>query len=137
MVDVVALESFSAELVNAGNEIIRCRKELMPVFAPVAQAAYRRIAGEEEELKVEYQSSVKSNFAVELAQARAKEKIYRVTLIGPHRDEMRISLNVHLISCGRTCFYRTEAALTQPSLIRLIERLTATLLRGSYFAPLA
>ena len=53
MVDVVALESFSAELVNAGNEIIRCRKELMPVFAPVAQAAYRRIAGDEEELKVE------------------------------------------------------------------------------------
>jgi DNA replication and repair protein RecF len=93
MVDVVALESFSAELVNAGNEIIRCRKELMPVFAPVAQAAYRRIAGDEEELKVEYQPSVKSDFAVELAQARAKEKVYRVTMIGPHRDEVQISLN--------------------------------------------
>ena len=36
---------------------------------------------------------MKSDFAVELAQARAKEKVYRVTMIGPHRDEVQISLN--------------------------------------------
>ena len=46
-----------------------------------------------EELRLEYQPSVQHDFAVELAQSRARERAYRATLVGPHRDELRLQLN--------------------------------------------
>ena len=94
MLDAEALEGFSRELVGAGNEIIRLRRELLPQLAPVAQRAYARIAGSEaEELRLVYLPSVKNDFAVELAQSRARERSYRSTLIGPHRDDLQLLLD--------------------------------------------
>lgn len=94
MMDAEALEGFSRELVSAGNEIIRLRRELLPRLAPVAQRAYARIAGSEaEELRLVYLPSVKNDFAVELAQSRARERSYRSTLIGPHRDDLQLLLD--------------------------------------------
>ena len=91
--DPAALESFSRELVSAGMELTRLRGELLPKFAPVAQAAYRRIANDAEELRLSYAPSVKADFAVELAQARQRERTYRSTVLGPHRDELELLLN--------------------------------------------
>jgi len=91
--DEAALESFSVELVKLGNEIIRARRELVPKFSPLARLAYRRISNDAEELRIEYQPSVKNDFAVELAQSRAREKTFRATLVGPHRDDLQLLLN--------------------------------------------
>jgi DNA replication and repair protein RecF len=91
--DETALESFSTELVKLGNEIIRARRELVPKFSPLARLAYRRISNDAEELRIEYQPSVKNDFAVELAQSRAREKTFRATLVGPHRDDLQLLLH--------------------------------------------
>jgi DNA replication and repair protein RecF len=91
--DEAALDSFSLELVKLGDEIIRIRRELVPKFSPLARLAYRRISNDAEELRIEYRPSVKSDFAVELAQSRAREKTFRATLIGPHRDDLQLLLN--------------------------------------------
>lgn len=91
--DEATLESFSAELVKLGNEIIRARRELVPKFSPLARLAYRRVANDAEELRIEYQPSVKKDFAVELAQARARERTFRATLVGPHRDDLQLLQN--------------------------------------------
>ncbi len=91
--DEAALESFSQELVKLGNEIIRARRELVPKFSPLARLAYRRISNDAEELRIEYQPGVKNDFAVELAQSRAREKSFRATLVGPHRDDLQLLLN--------------------------------------------
>ena len=93
MPDEVALESFTRELVSVGQEIIRLRRELVPKFSPLARLAYRRISNDAEELRIEYQPSVKKDFALELAQNRRREQSYRATLIGPHRDEVQLLLN--------------------------------------------
>lgn len=90
--DSAALESFSRELVAAGNELFRLRHELVPKFSPLAVSAYGRIAAGEE-LRLEYYPSVKGDFAVALAQARERERSYRSTLIGPHRDELELLIN--------------------------------------------
>jgi DNA replication and repair protein RecF len=92
-VDEAAVESFSAELIKLGNEIIRARRELVPKFSPLARLAYRRISRDAEELRIEYQSSVKNDFAVELAQARTRERTFRATLVGPHRDDVLMLQN--------------------------------------------
>lgn len=93
VLDPAALEGFSHELINAGQEIIRLRRELLPAFSPLARAAYQRIAKEAEDLRIEYHPSVKKDFGVELAQSSQRERTYRMTLVGPHRDDLRLSLN--------------------------------------------
>ena len=92
-IDEAALDSFSQELVKLGEEIIRARRELAPKFSPLARLAYRRISNDAEELRIEYHPSVKKDFAVELAQSRPRERTYRSTLVGPHRDDLQLLLN--------------------------------------------
>lgn len=93
VLDPVALEGFSHELVQAGEEIIRLRRELVPAFSPLAGQAYARISHDAEELRLEYISSVKNDFKVELSQSQGRERTYRSTVVGPHRDELQLSLN--------------------------------------------
>lgn len=92
-VDEAALESFSRELIKLGEEIIRARREMIPKFSPLARLAYRRISNDAEELRIEYQPNVKKDFAVELAQSRNRERTYRSTLAGPHRDDLQLLFN--------------------------------------------
>jgi DNA replication and repair protein RecF len=91
--DEAALDSFTIELIRLGEEIVRLRRELVPRLSPLARLAYRRISNDAEELRLEYQPSVKKDFTVELAQSRKRERTYRSTLIGPHRDEFPMLLN--------------------------------------------
>ena len=91
--DVALLDSFSQELVSVGDQLISARRSLLPRISPLARLAYRRISNDAEELRLEYQPSVKGDFAVELARASARERTYRSTLVGPHRDDLALLLN--------------------------------------------
>jgi DNA replication and repair protein RecF len=93
VVDELALGGFSVELIKYGNAIMDRRRELAPRFSPLACSAYRRIAHEAEELRLDYQPSVQKDFAVELAQSAPRERAQRATVIGPHRDELLLHLN--------------------------------------------
>jgi DNA replication and repair protein RecF len=93
MPDDAALESFARELIQLGNQIGQHRRELAPRLSPLARLAYRRIAHDAEDLRLEYQPSVKRDFAVELAQTRSRERAHRTTLVGPHRDDVQLLLN--------------------------------------------
>jgi DNA replication and repair protein RecF len=91
--DPVALDSFSHELIVTGEDIIRRRLELLPKFLPLARNAYTAVARGAETLSLDYLPSVKTDFKVELAQVRQRERAYRSTVIGPHRDELQLLLN--------------------------------------------
>lgn len=92
-IDEVALESFSREVIRTGEELTRLRRDLIPKLSPLACLSYRQISSATEELRLEYQPSVKKDFAVELAQSCARERAYRSTLIGPHRDDLELLVN--------------------------------------------
>lgn len=91
--DPVLLDTYSEQLVKLGNELIRQRRELIPKLSPLARLAYRRISQDAEELRIAYEPAVKGDFAVEQAQNRERERRFRATLIGPHRDELQLLLN--------------------------------------------
>jgi DNA replication and repair protein RecF len=93
VIDEAALDSFTQQLVKLGEELTRQRHELLPKLSPLVRLAYRRIANDAEEVKLEYQPSIRGDFAVELAQVRARERAYRSTILGPHRDELGMFLN--------------------------------------------
>lgn len=89
-----SLHSFSLELVSAGERLIQLRRELMPKICPLARLAHRRIAGESsEDFRIEYAPSVRSDFGVELAQSASRERSMRTTVVGPHRDDLRMTFD--------------------------------------------
>jgi len=92
-VDEAALEGFTHEMIEAGRQIMDFRRELLPRVAGLAREAYARVARSAEPLELEYLPSVKHDFAVELARNRARERVFRSTLIGPHRDELQLRLD--------------------------------------------
>jgi len=94
--DAAALESFSRELVVSGNEITRLRRELVPVFSPIVRNAYAQVAGAAEDVQLAYEPGVRQDFEVELAQSQRRESSIRSTIIGPHRDEIKLLLNDRL-----------------------------------------
>ncbi len=91
--DAAALDGFTRELVRWGTPLVQYRREFVPRFAPLAQQAYRHISHLAEDLALEYQPSVKADFAVELAQSSARARVYHCTLIGPHRDDLSLLLD--------------------------------------------
>jgi DNA replication and repair protein RecF len=91
--DVSALEGFTRQLIEAGTELMEFRRALLPRITPLAAESYQRVAGGAESLTLEYQPSVRQDFAVELARNRAREKAFRSTLLGPHRDELQLRLD--------------------------------------------
>lgn len=93
MTDPNALEGFTKELVRAGEDIVRMRKDIVPKLSAVAQSAYRRISNDAEELRMEYRPSIKGDFLLQLQQTRERERSYGSTLVGPHRDELELLLN--------------------------------------------
>jgi DNA replication and repair protein RecF len=91
--DDMALESFTRQMVEAGRDLIQFRRQLLPRIAPLARAAYARVANDAEKLDLTYHPSVREDFALELAHNRAREKAFRSTVIGPHRDELVLGLD--------------------------------------------
>jgi DNA replication and repair protein RecF len=91
--DEPTLEGFTRELVQLGNTLTTARRELLPRLSPLARLAYRRIAHDTEELTLAYRPSVQQDFAVELAQSRGRERACRLTLVGPHRDELALQID--------------------------------------------
>jgi DNA replication and repair protein RecF len=91
--DPVAMEGFTGQLIESGTTLMAMRRELFPKIAPMAAEAYRMVSGGAEALSLEYQASVREDFVVELARNRARERALRQTVIGPHRDEMKLKLD--------------------------------------------
>jgi DNA replication and repair protein RecF len=91
--DHAALESFSRELIAAGNEITRLRGDLVPAFSPIVRSAYAQVAGSAEEVQLVYDPSVRQDFGVELAQSQRRENSFRSTIVGPHRDELKLLIH--------------------------------------------
>lgn len=88
-----ALEAFTLQLIESGRQLMEFRRELLPQISPLTRAAYGRVARQSEGLELVYQPSVREDFAVELARNRAREKVFRSTIIGPHRDELLLQLD--------------------------------------------
>jgi DNA replication and repair protein RecF len=91
--DPATLEAFSREMVILGTQLTEMRRAVFPEIIPIATEAYGRITRAAEELRIEYLPSVRGDFWVELRKQEARERMMRVTLLGPHRDEAQFTLD--------------------------------------------
>jgi len=95
-IDFGLLESFTSQVVQLGNKLIKYRQELVKNISPVIEESYRKISAGADNISIEYKPSVKKDFALELANCREREIALQTTIIGPHRDDVAIYINDRL-----------------------------------------
>lgn len=89
------LETWDAELIDAGCALIRLRRDAVERLAPTAEDEYRHLAGHG--LHCEYAPNVEGDpleeaFAGRLEARRQDELVRRTTLVGPHRDDLTLAV---------------------------------------------
>ena len=90
------LDIWDLQLAAAGAEITAARLQLVDELRPFAAEAYSTIAGASQllELDLEITGAAEVDaFAARLADRRREELDRAVTLVGPHRDDLRLTLN--------------------------------------------
>jgi DNA replication and repair protein RecF len=105
--DATSLQSemavWDAQLATTGTRVIRRRDRAIQRLAPIASAWHASISGSTEILQIKYAPSVllEKNQPEEVQKAfltkiqqRAVAEVYRgTTLVGPHRDEVELTIN--------------------------------------------
>jgi DNA replication and repair protein RecF len=98
------LPVWDRQLVKIGAGLVWKRREIVAKIAPLARGFHRKISGGREILTVEYKPSfpgggegkvqeIEADFSRALLAAREDELQRRMTVIGPHRDDLLIFLN--------------------------------------------
>lgn len=103
--DRSTLEVFDDQLVSAATELTRGRLRLLDRLVPAIASAYRELAGAAAVPAAEYRADWSDSPLDEsmvdrlpdelrraLASSRRKEEDRRVTLVGPHRDELHLTI---------------------------------------------
>jgi len=138
------LDSWDQSLVKIGSEIIATRYDVVQRIAPFLSEAYGAIADETNDPSIQLKSSLLSSeaemegtnaelttgdkteiedlYRSRLALLRNKELERRITLVGPHRDDLLLLLGTlpakGYISHGESWSYALALKLASASLIR-------------------
>jgi len=91
--DEDVLAGFTAEMVAHGERLMASRTALLPILAPLVAEAHVQVSRGRDEIGVTYHPAVRGDLAVELAKARPRERAMRMTVTGPHRDDLVLRLN--------------------------------------------
>jgi DNA replication and repair protein RecF len=86
------LDVWDAKLAIAGEELAAAREELVSRLEPVLGKAYDQVASTAAEVGVEYVRSWPGALADALAAGRGDDVRRGVTSVGPHRDELALSV---------------------------------------------
>jgi DNA replication and repair protein RecF len=86
------IAAYDSPLIENGRQLLAMRSELTAQLAPVAAQAHRDISGKDELLTVKFAPGNTSDLADELARSREEEMRLRQTVVGPHRDDLQISV---------------------------------------------
>ncbi|GAA3821694.1 DNA replication/repair protein RecF [Nocardioides panacisoli] len=97
---LATLSVWDEQLVAAGTEIVRSRERLVADLAPYLGKAYEMVArgASRDDARMAYESSVPvaddrpAAFTAELERRRDDEVRRGITLVGPHRDELQLTL---------------------------------------------
>ncbi|MGA2836885.1 MAG: DNA replication and repair protein RecF [Acidimicrobiales bacterium] len=87
------LDVWDARLDDAGTRLVESRELLVDQLAPLASEHYSRLAGAATGVGLTYVRSWSGRLLDSLAGARAKDVQRGVSTVGPHRDELELTLD--------------------------------------------
>lgn len=89
----MTLEVWDTKLVAAGERLAERRDDVVAELLPLLSDAYRDVSGIEHDIELDYQAPWREEgLAAALARVRDDELRRGMTLVGPHRDELGVSL---------------------------------------------
>jgi DNA replication and repair protein RecF len=86
------IDAFDRTLLESGEALLTMRANLCLDLQPQVAEALRVISGGHEALEISYQPGSRGGFCDALLASREEENRLRMTLVGPHRDEIAIAL---------------------------------------------
>jgi DNA replication and repair protein RecF len=93
ILDFILLETINEQLVNNGKIIFKYRSELIANYLPAILKLYEQIAGQRDQINIEYQSQLQQNtFESLLENSLQKDKILQRTNVGIHKDDLLITI---------------------------------------------
>lgn len=118
------LQIWNMQLVKYGKEVISRRQEFLSELEPIIQKIHRGITGGKEEISVVYEANVNaSDLERELEKNREKEMRARVSLVGPHRDDIAFLLgDIDIRTFGSQGQQRTAALSLKLSEIEIVKK---------------
>ncbi|MGD0880929.1 MAG: DNA replication and repair protein RecF [Acidimicrobiales bacterium] len=87
------LDVWDARLDDAGTRLVESRELLVDQLAPLAGEHYSRLAGTSTDVGLTYVRSWSGRLLDALAGARTKDIQRGISTVGPHRDELELTLN--------------------------------------------
>ena len=103
VIDPMALALWDHQLAEFGTHISRRRARALSRLLPLAQDWHQRISGHQEKLEIIYQpnvpwqaddpASIQQAFLAKFSQRRIAEQQLGTSVVGPHRDEIVLTIN--------------------------------------------
>ena len=90
------IQAYDKQILSPAQLIFEKRKAFVKNFEPDFDSFYRKISGNREHIKIEYQSQLaKQSYEELLRESIEKDKVLQRTTKGIHKDEINILLNGH------------------------------------------
>lgn len=115
---------WDSQLIMLGSQIMKKRQDVIARLHTEAQALHHKISDAREELKMEYspsfsyedQENIAETFQAALSRTSREEKARGVTVVGPHRDDIKLSIDgVMLSTYGSQGQHKTAATAMKMS----------------------
>ena len=87
------IDAYSKLLVEHGTVLTKVRRDLVESLTPWADEAQARVSGKHEPLELRYQPGGGDDIEAALVASREQESRRRQTLVGPHRDDVVLTLH--------------------------------------------
>lgn len=87
------IRSYEEVMIVEGDLLVAARDRIVAQLFPRAAAAQRQVSGRDEILEVEYRPAGGHCLRAAMEQARERERRQRQSFVGPHRDDLLLSIN--------------------------------------------
>lgn len=118
------IDIWDMQLVNYGNSIIESRGNFINEMNEIIKDIHSSITGKKEDIELVYEPSVDGkNFYEKLVQSREKDYRFKMTSIGPHRDDFCVMVNgIDIRKYGSQGQQRTAALSLKLSEIYMVKK---------------
>ncbi|NBH82703.1 DNA replication/repair protein RecF [bacterium C-53] len=120
------LDIWDSQLVSYGMKIIERRESFIQQLNDIVFSIHKKLSGGKEKINISYDPNVSvSQYEKNLKENREKDMKYKMTTVGPHRDDIGFYFEeVDIRKFGSQGQQRTAALSLKLSEIELVKRLT-------------
>jgi len=117
-----SLEVWTERFIGLGDEVGRLRQRALARIQAIAGESYAEISGDDKPLGVALQGVPDATLAEALESSRDEERARGVTVVGPHREDLLLTLGGHSVQAyGSRGEARTAALALRVAEYRLLE----------------